>query len=446
MHTFSQDRIQTVGELTRSIRGVLEVQFPFVAVAGEISNLRCPLSGHLYFTLKDASAQIKAVLFKTQQRYLSKKPEDGLQVVCRGRVSLYEPRGEYQLIVDSMETRGTGNLQLAFEQLKQKLSQEGLFAQERKKPLPMLPEKISLITSPQGAALHDFLKIAGQRFPSLPIEIVPVRVQGAGALEDILDAIELCNKDTQSEVIVLCRGGGSLEDLWTFNEEKLAKAISQSRIPVVAAIGHEVDFTIADLVADFRAPTPSAAAEAIIPSRALLHKQVKDSAFRLSKTMNMRLHALKLGIEANKKILGDPSFMLDHFRLATDHASAALQYTFSAKKYKKELALAKLASMLTRHNPEQRLEHQQHWVSEAKKQLIKAMALVLSSKKSRFTNNVGVFDAVSPLAVLARGYSIARHKKSGKVIRSFREVHAGENVSVILHEGTIDCEVTGSKK
>jgi len=229
MHSIAKDHVQTVSELTQSIRGVLEVSFPFVTVAGEISNLRCPHSGHLYFTLKDATAQIKAVLFKPQQRYLPCAPADGMEVVCRGRISLYEARGEYQLIVDVLAAQGAGALQLAFDLLKSKLAGEGLFAEERKRPLPLLPEKIALITSPSGAAVHDFLSMAQKRCAAVPVEIIPVRVQGAGAMEDIVEAIALCNERGENDVIVLCRGGGSLEDLWTFNEERVR---STSPLPI----------------------------------------------------------------------------------------------------------------------------------------------------------------------------------------------------------------------
>ena len=258
-------RILSITEITQSITGLLEPEFPFATVAGEVSNLKRPYSGHLYFTIKDDNAQLKAVLFKQQQRYLSDLPRDGQQIVCRGRISVYEPRGEYQLIVDFLQARGEGSQQLLFEQLKKQLAEEGLFAAEHKKPIPFLPAKIALITSPDGAALYDFLKIALTRFPAIPIEILPVRVQGEEAANEIINGLALINNRKSSEVIVICRGGGSLEDLWPFNEERLARAIHASEIPVVSAIGHEIDFTIADFVADLRAPTPSAAAESIVP-------------------------------------------------------------------------------------------------------------------------------------------------------------------------------------
>ncbi|MFQ6757610.1 MAG: exodeoxyribonuclease VII large subunit [Deltaproteobacteria bacterium] len=440
MHSIAKDHVQTVSELTQSIRGVLEVSFPFVTVAGEISNLRCPHSGHLYFTLKDETAQIKAVLFKPQQRYLPCTPADGMQVICRGRISLYEARGEYQLIVDVLAAQGAGALQLAFDLLKSKLAAEGLFAGERKKPLPLLPEKIALITSPSGAAVHDFLSMAQKRCAAVPVEIIPVRVQGAGAMEDIVEAIALCNERAENDVIVLCRGGGSLEDLWTFNEERIARAIAGSRIPVVSAIGHEVDFTIADLVADLRAPTPTGAAEMVVPSRIQLSAQLHNLTRRLTKTATDRLAFFRSVIEAHRKILGDPTSLLDQFRLTTDHALASLQFAFSSAIHQRQLALARLSQILASHSPQQRLEYQQQWVHELRRRLILAMLRQHERKRAALGKNAGLLHAISPLAVLGRGYSIVR-QKNGVVVRSSTEVQSRERISVTLGHGGIDCEV-----
>lgn len=440
MHTMAGDQIQTVSELTQSIRGVLEVSFPFVTVAGEISNLRCPYSGHLYFTLKDETAQIKAVLFKPQHRYLTCTPEDGLEVVCRGRISLYEARGEYQIIVDALTTKGAGALQLAFDLLKRKLAEEGFFAAERKKPLPLLPEKIALITSPNGAAIHDFIAMAEKRCASVPLEIFPVRVQGIGAMEDIIEAITFCNQRGENDVIVLCRGGGSLEDLWTFNEEKVARAIAASNIPVVSAIGHEVDVTIADMVADFRAPTPTAAAEAVIPSRAQLSSQLNNLNNRLARTVLDRLTFFRRTIEANRKILGDPTSLLDQFRLKTDHALASLHFALSRDIHQRQLALARLCQALAGHTPLQRLEYQRQKIQELRRRLIQAMFRQQERKRTTFSKNAGLLHAISPLAVLARGYSIVQ-QHNGNIVRSSAEVSPGENISVTLARGELACEV-----
>ncbi|RPH38632.1 MAG: exodeoxyribonuclease VII large subunit, partial [Desulfobulbaceae bacterium] len=272
---FNQE-ILTVSQATQSIKYLLEDSFRFIHVRGEISNLKIPYSGHQYFILKDSSAQLRAVLFKTQERYLSRPLADGQQVLCHGRISVYEQRGEYQLIIDIVENLGSGELQIKFEKLKKKLADEGLFAGSRKKPLPPFPEKIILLTSPSGAAVHDFLTVWHNRRSSVAIQILPVRVQGKGAGEEIAAALDLANNKLTADMIVLCRGGGSIEDLWAFNEECVARAIARSAIPVVTGIGHEIDFTIADFCADLRAPTPTGAAERIIPDTLLLRRQIAD--------------------------------------------------------------------------------------------------------------------------------------------------------------------------
>ncbi|MFC1896679.1 exodeoxyribonuclease VII large subunit, partial [Thermodesulfobacteriota bacterium] len=256
-------RLYTVSELTRAIRSLLEEALPFVWLRGEISNFHVPISGHFYFTLKDAGAQIRSVMFRGQNRSLKFQPEDGLAVIALGRISVYEPQGIYQIIVEFMEPEGVGALQVAFEQLKARLGQEGLFGPEHKRPLPFLPRKISVMTSPTGAVIHDFIKVIDRRFPSVHIEVVPVRVQGEGSEEEMVQALNTVNMCGDSDVIVLARGGGSLEDLQAFNSESVARAVFKSCIPVVSAVGHETDFTIADFTADVRAPTPSAAAEIV---------------------------------------------------------------------------------------------------------------------------------------------------------------------------------------
>ena len=284
----NNQKIFSVSELTGTIKRMLEGRFPFVHVAGEISNLRQPGSGHLYFTLKDDRAQIKAVLFKMQQRYLEKPPKNGQMVICRGRLSVYEPRGDYQLIVDALDLHGAGELQIAFEQLKRKLAEEGIFDQSVKKELPPLPRHITLVTSPTGAAVHDFIRIAQNRFPQARISVYPVAVQGDTAAKEIRQAIIDINDHLDTDIIVLCRGGGSIEDLWAFNDEQLARAIYASVVPVVSAVGHEVDVTIADFAADLRAPTPSGAAEMILPDSSGLADRIAGLARRISHSMQSR--------------------------------------------------------------------------------------------------------------------------------------------------------------
>ena len=256
-----QHRIYTVSELTSDLKDILEKTYPFIWIFGEISNFNVPVSGHFYFTVKDEHAQINAVMFRNQNRNLKFKPEDGISITGLGRITVYEPRGTYQIIFEYLEPKGTGAIQLAFEQLKKRLADEGLFDEKHKKPLPFLPGKISIITSPTGAVVHDILKIIDRRFSNLHLEIVPVKVQGYGAEDEIISAIEMINARCDSDVAILARGGGSLEDFHAFNSEAVARAVFASKIPIISAVGHETDFSITDFVADFRAPTPSAAAE-----------------------------------------------------------------------------------------------------------------------------------------------------------------------------------------
>ena len=280
----SQRRIHTVSELTAKVKVLLEDNFPFIWICGEISNFRVPASGHFYFTLKDEKAQINTVMFRSQNRNLKFEPEDGMSVTGLGRISLYEPRGTYQIILEYIEPEGTGAIQLAFEQLKARLSAEGLFDEKHKKPLPFLPRKISIITSPTGAVVHDILKIINRRFSNIHIEIIPVKVQGSGAESEIVSGLDMINTRSDSDVTILSRGGGSLEDLHAFNSEDVARAIFSSKIPIISAVGHETDFTIADFVADLRASTPSAAAELAVPHKIDLSRRVAE----LTTTLTVR--------------------------------------------------------------------------------------------------------------------------------------------------------------
>ena len=279
-------RILTVSELTGQIKSLLENSFAFVWVCGEISNFRTPGSGHYYFTLKDASAQVAAVMFRNQNRQLKFLPADGMSIVGLGRISVYEPRGSYQIILEYVEPAGVGALQVAFERLKQRLAVAGYFDEHHKQRLPFLPHKISVITSPTGAVVHDIITVASRRFPNMPLQIVPVKVQGVGSEDEIASALELVNRRSDADVIILARGGGSLEDLQAFNSERVAMAIFTSRIPVVSAVGHETDVTIADFIADVRAPTPSAAAELVVPDKNELARRCIEIESKLHAIIN----------------------------------------------------------------------------------------------------------------------------------------------------------------
>ncbi|OGP68960.1 MAG: exodeoxyribonuclease VII large subunit, partial [Deltaproteobacteria bacterium RBG_13_53_10] len=298
--------ILTVTELTREIKDILESRFSEIWIEGEISNLRIPPSGHVYFTLKDDSSQIRAVLFRMQSRSLRFLPEDGLLVVCRGRVSLYERRGEYQLYVEEMEPKGIGALQLAFLQLKEKLEKEGLFDPARKRTIPMVPRQIGIVTSPTGAVIRDILHIVHRRFENVSILLYPARVQGEGAAQEIVDGLEYFNEFTEVDVIILARGGGSLEDLCAFNEESVARAIYRSKIPVISAVGHETDYTISDFVADLRAPTPSAAAEMVVRDKRETRQILRHMQDRLESEMRQILQGHQADLFHFRKVLTDP--------------------------------------------------------------------------------------------------------------------------------------------
>ncbi len=430
-------RVLTVSELNASIRGLLETQFPFVSVAGEISNLKRPYSGHLYFTLKDEDAQIRGVLFKMQQRYLSHLPADGQQVICRGRITVYEPRGDYQLLVDHIEPRGAGALQLAFELLKKKLESEGLFDPTRKKRLPLLPERIALVTSPDGAAVHDFLKTAAQRFSSIPIDVYPVRVQGEGAAGDIVAALALANQQADCSLIVLCRGGGSLEDLWPFNEERVARAIAASALPVVTAIGHEVDYTIADFVGDLRAATPTAAAETVLPDRRLLQEKTNQLVTRITRSMTVRLAASQKQVETCRRMLGDPRAVLAHLFLRLDHLRARMDHALGRALAARQARLDRQLGALQRHHPALRLRLQEQYLKDTIHRFQRAMLGLVATQRTALRGTMALLDAVSPLATLARGYSVLRTLPDHHVIRSSKEVAAGEQVEMLLAEGSL---------
>jgi exodeoxyribonuclease VII large subunit len=436
-----EERIQTVSELTHSIRGLLETTFPFVTVTGEISNLRQPTSGHLYFTLKDSDAQIKAVLFKPQQRYLACTPSDGLEVLCRGRLSVYEPRGEYQIIVDYLDTKGAGALRIAFERLKAKLAAEGLFDPARKKRLPFLPEKIALVTSPQGAAVVDFLRMARNRFPAVSIEIHPVRVQGDGAAGEIAEAIDEANRRRTSELIVLCRGGGSSEDLWAFNEEVVARAIARSELPVVSAIGHEVDITIADLVADARAATPTAAAELVLPDGRILKQKTAECTGRLLGAMRRHLTGYRHQVATSQRLLGDPTMMVAHLLLRLDHARDTLVRATQLRLHRDHAAINELLGRVLRNDPRQRLANARLRTRECRERLSLLINHQLERKQGLLAQGAGRLDAVSPLAVLGRGYAVVRTAATGAIIRSASQAAIGDEVRVTLHQGSLDCMV-----
>lgn len=445
LETHPPPRILTVTDLTRSIRGILETEFPFVTVSGEISNLRRPYSGHIYFTLKDENSQLKAVLFKTQQKYLRELPDDGQQVICRGRITVYEPRGEYQLLIDFVERQGPGELHIAFENLKLRLSEEGLFDQDHKKELPQFPSKISIVTSPEGAALYDFLKVALQRFPSQPIEIFPVRVQGKEAASEICEALATINQFKRSALIVICRGGGSIEDLWTFNEESVARAVYASSIPVVSAIGHEIDYTITDFAADLRAPTPTAAAEAVVPDKQALSEHIRRLELVLSRTVLQKIREKRHQVIILHGRFGDPRSIISHNFMYLDNIYSSLVHTFKSSLTSRSMQLELLAGRLHKFSPVQQLAYKQQWTGELYRRMQSLLMHHLEKKRNRLNSATTLLHAMNPLGVLRRGYAVVRtgynEKTPGILVRSAKQVKMGNELEVILQKGKLGCKV-----
>jgi exodeoxyribonuclease VII large subunit len=438
----AQRRVYSVSELTREIRGLLEDHFPFVWVEGEISNLRVPASGHYYFVLKDAHSQVRAVMFRSQQRWLRFQAEDGLQVLCQARLSVYEPRGEYQLLVEAMEPRGLGALQLAYEQLKQRLAAEGLFDPERKKAIPFLPQRLGVVSSPTGAAIRDILQVARRRYRNLEIYLYPVRVQGEGAAEEIAAGIEAFNAEFPVDVMIVGRGGGSWEDLWSFNEEVVVRAIARSRIPVISAVGHEIDVTLADLVADVRAPTPSAAAELVAQQKEALAGQVADLYKRLQGRIRQTLSLARERFAGRRQRLRHPGTRLADLRLRLDENSQRLESGLCRLLGGERQILLRLRDRLSYLSPVHTIGRARTLLGQRWRDLGLLSQQVLERKRQALERALVQLEALSPLGILARGYSITTTWPRGEVIRSAVQVHPDERVYVRLHEGALHCRVT----
>ena len=427
--------IYTVSQLTTEIRTLLEGKFEHLWVEGEISNLRLPSSGHLYFTLKDEAAQARAVMFRMQNRLLKFDPKDGLKVVCYGRLTVYEPRGEYQIVVDHMEPKGLGALQLAFEQLKEKLSREGLFDPAHKKPLPPLPQKIGIVTSPTGAAIRDMLQVIDRRFANVHILLYPVRVQGPGAAQEIAQAIDELNQRPGLDVMIVGRGGGSLEDLWAFNEEVVARAIYRSRVPIISAVGHEIDFTIADFVADLRAPTPSAAAELVVRNKVELVQTLESLVWRLCQAGRLGLEARRERLFSLIPHLADPRKRISDQRLRLDDLFSRLGGSMHQGLLRKtERIQLKSESLLLLH-PGRLVVEYSHRLSQLYRGLAVAGRAGLRFYRRGLEGCLGKLQNLSPLAVLERGYSIARLLPSKEIIHRASQLKVDDRVNVRVHQG-----------
>ncbi|UCD86182.1 MAG: exodeoxyribonuclease VII large subunit [Deltaproteobacteria bacterium] len=441
MREMSERKIYSVSELTQEIRGLLEENFDYIWVKGEISNFRVPPSGHFYFTLKDPDAQIRVVMFKSQNVLLKFLPEDGLQVICSGRVSVYEPRGEYQIVVDLLEPKGIGALQLAFEQLKERLEKEGLFEPAHKKPLPFLPQRIGIVTSPTGAAIRDILKVIERRFANVHLLINPVRVQGEGAGKEIARAIRQFNQLKDIDLLIVGRGGGSLEDLWVFNEEVVARAIFNSRIPVISAVGHEIDFTIADFVADLRAPTPSVAAELAVRNKEELQAAIETLGERLGRTIKTGLEDLRSRVEISLRVLGDPRRRLRDYHQRVDELWGHLSYTVSQLLLRKKQIVAKLEKEVQLLSPLSQIGSWRNSLSQSHQALGSAVIYYLKLNRQRLSSRVEKLDSLSPLAILRRGYGIIRKELSGEIVKDTKQVDIRERLRVKLYKGELTCSV-----
>ncbi len=437
----TQERIYSVSELTQEIRTLLEGKFDYIWVEGEVSNFRVPASGHFYFTLKDLDAQIRAVMFRGQNQLLKFLPEDGLQVICSGRVSVYEPRGEYQVVVDLMEPKGMGALQLAFEQLKERLEKEGLFDPAHKKPIPFFSQRIGIVTSPTGAAIRDILNVIRRRFTNVHLLINPVRVQGEGAGEEIARAIREFNQLKDIDVLIVGRGGGSLEDLWAFNEEVVARAIYDSRIPIISAVGHEVDFTIADFVADLRAPTPSAAAELAVRDKEELRLDIEALQERQGRAIRRGLEGLRSQLDLYLRVLGDPRIRLRDCLQRVDELWDRLGYIISQLLLRKHQSIARLEKEVQLLSPLSQIEGWRNSLSQSRQALSSAVLHYLELSRQRLNIRVEKLDSLSPLAVLKRGYSITRKELSGEIVKNAGQVKLKERIRVKLYQGELTCSV-----
>lgn len=412
-----------------------------VWITGEISNFRRPASGHAYFTLKDDAAQIAAVLFRQQARQLRFQLEDGLSIIGLGRITVYEPRGSYQIVLEYIEPAGLGALQLAFEQLKKKLAAEGLFDPARKKPLPFLPAKIAVITSPSGAVIHDILNITGRRFPGIPLVILPVKVQGEGAVAEIVRALELANLHGDAEVILLARGGGSLEDLAAFNSEAVARAIAASRIPVVSAVGHETDVTIADFAADLRAPTPSAAAELVVPERGELLRKIALLHDGLRRGLLQRLERERRTLQEYRLRLIRPHRRMQDTWIRLDELSQRLERAASMAMRIKRQELSSLTQRLVLQRPEKFIQKYKQIIENNNYKIFYSFDKIINLKRGEHRLIDSRLRAASPLAILKRGYSVARSLPERRVLVDSGQVAPQERVEVLLYSGNLLCEV-----
>lgn len=449
MNMVTEKAVITVSQFTHQLKHIVEQEYRFVWIRGEISNLRTPYSGHSYFVLKDSGSQLRGVLFKQQKRYLDIRLKDGLEVVCFGRITVYEPRGEYQLVVDSVQLQGKGSLQRQFEELKNELNDQGYFDTHCKKTIPAFPKSVCVITSPTGAAIKDFLKITGQRQYPANIHIFPVRVQGELASQEISEAIQRANSSSISyDIIVLCRGGGSIEDLWAFNERQVADAIFSSDIPVVTGIGHEIDTTISDFCADLRCPTPTAVAERIFPDRTNLLELLSERRNRIVSIIQNTLRRYEQQVDYSIRMLGDAGGLLESNQYRLLLAQKSLFQTIHKKIEQSSRDFSAVKSRFVRQAPLAKIERQYGRLTTLETGLLSSIQKIVAKADADLGKAAALLHGVSPLATLGRGYSITRklERQPGKptklmVLRKATDVKPGETLNILLQKGELECTV-----
>lgn len=441
-----QRDVFTVSRLNREVRDILEGNFPLIWLEGELSNVARPASGHIYFSLKDKSAQVSCAMFRGRNQLVKFKPEDGMQVLVRARVSVYEARGNYQLIVEHMEEAGDGALRRAFEELKKKLASEGLFDEAHKKPLPDLPKQIGVITSPSSAAIRDILTILKRRFPSIPVVIYPVPVQGENARTKIARMLKQASDRDECDVIILARGGGSLEDLWSFNEEVVARAVFDSDIPVISAVGHEIDFTIADFVADVRAATPSMAAELVTPDQQEWLQSVSYIQSRLFNLMKKTLQQNTQQLDWLSKRLRHPGRYLQDVAQRLDEQEQRMKNAIRSSIKHAVARVSELHAHINRHTPLHRIKEQQQKNQNLFRRIHRAQHDIIKNKQHNITLLARALDAVSPLATLDRGYAIVNKIPGNKLVRKASELKIGDKIETRLGKGKIISTVTQQKE
>ncbi|WP_312269051.1 exodeoxyribonuclease VII large subunit [Pseudescherichia sp.] len=444
MSSMQSPAIFTVSRLNQTVRLLLEREVGQVWISGEISNFTQPASGHWYFTLKDDTAQVRCAMFRNSNRRVTFRPQHGQQILVRASITLYEPRGEYQIIVESMQPAGEGLLQQKYEQLKTKLAAEGLFDQQSKQPLPSPAHCVGVITSKTGAALHDILHVLKRRDPSLPVVIYPTAVQGEEAPGQIVRAIALANSRRECDVLIVGRGGGSLEDLWSFNDERVARAIFASQIPIVSAVGHETDVTIADFVADLRAPTPSAAAEIVSRNQLELLRQLQSGQQRLEMAMDYYLaNRTRRFTQLEHRLQQQhPQLRLARQQTVLERLRQRMTYAMDNQLKRSGQRQQRMAQRLNQHSPQPRIHRAQNRVQQLEYRLAQLISARLSATRERFGNTVTHLEAVSPLSTLARGYSVTT-ATDGNVLKQTKQVKAGDMLTTRLADGWVESEVKG---